>query len=217
MSPPPASAGAPPPETAKRASVGGVARTLSSPTTAEIEIRRSRFLALATPVADREAAAAVLTAVRERHPAATHVCWALLAGVHSGMSDDGEPSGTAGRPILEVLRHHDLEGVLGVVVRYFGGVKLGAGGLVRAYTDAIAQALATAETVERVREAVLELEADYGDAERVRRWAETEGLAPPEADYGEVVRLTLRLPAPQRDSALAALADLSQGRVRPLD
>ena len=77
------------------------------------------------------------------------------------MSDDGEPSGTAGRPILEVLRHHDLDGVLGAVVRYYGGVKLGAGGLVRAYTDAIASALLDAERVERIRYTRLAIEIGY--------------------------------------------------------
>ena len=188
--------------------------TLASPAAAEVEVRRSRFLASVAPVADRDEALAVVARLRAEHPAAAHVCWALLAGGHSGMSDDGEPSGTAGRPILEVLRHHDLDGVLGAVVRYFGGVKLGAGGLVRAYTDAIAAAVAGAEKVERVREAELRVEADYADAERVRRWAEGEGYAEPEAEYGESVLLTLRVPEAAREAAVAAIADLSNGRVR---
>ena len=71
------------------------------------------------------------------------------------MSDDGEPSGTAGRPILEVLRHHEVDGVLAAVVRYYGGIKLGAGGLVRAYTDAIATAMQLAERIERIERGVL--------------------------------------------------------------
>ena len=75
------------------------------------------------------------------------MCWAFLAGGQSAANDDGEPGGTAGRPMLEVLRRQDLEGVLATVVRYFGGVKLGAGGLVRAYTDAVAQALLGAHKV----------------------------------------------------------------------
>ncbi|GAA4145305.1 IMPACT family protein [Leifsonia shinshuensis] len=191
--------------------------TLASPATAELEVRRSRFLALVTPVEDREAALAEVARLRAEHPAAAHVCWALLAGGHSGMSDDGEPSGTAGRPILEVLRHHDLDGVLGAVVRYFGGVKLGAGGLVRAYTDAVALAVAGAEKVERIPETVLRVEADYADAERVRRWAEAEGYAEPEAEYGEAVLLLLRVPAMARDATAIALADLSNGRVRIAD
>ena len=191
--------------------------TIAAPATAELEVRRSRFLGLVVPVEGREEALAVVARLRAEHPAAAHVCWALLAGGHSGMSDDGEPSGTAGRPILEVLRHHDLDGVLGAVVRYFGGVKLGAGGLVRAYTDAIALAVAGAEKVERIPEVEVRLEADYADAERVRRWAEGEGFPEPAAEYGEAVVLVLRVPEATREAAVAALADLSNGRVRVVE
>jgi putative IMPACT (imprinted ancient) family translation regulator len=116
-----------------------------------------------------------------------------------------------------VLRHHDLDGVLGAVVRYFGGVKLGAGGLVRAYTDAIALAVAGAEKVERIPEVEVRLEADYADAERVRRWAEGEGFPEPAAEYGEAVVLVLRVPEATREAAVAALADLSNGRVRVME
>ena len=77
-----------------------MSHTLSTSVSAELEIRKSRFIAYAIPVADRDAAMVELRRLREAHPNATHVCWALLAGGHSGMSDDGEPSGTAGRPIL---------------------------------------------------------------------------------------------------------------------
>jgi uncharacterized YigZ family protein len=191
-------------------------RTLSAPARAELEVRRSRFLAEVLPVSGREEAGEQVTRLRGAHPGANHVCWALLAGGHSGMSDDGEPSGTAGRPILEVLRHHDLEGVLGVVVRYFGGVKLGAGGLVRAYTDAIATALHGAEVVERVPEAVLAVLADYADAERIRRWAEAEGFGVPEVAYGEAVELTVVLPEARLPDAADAVRDLSGGRAQLL-
>ncbi|MGN6669403.1 MAG: IMPACT family protein [Trinickia sp.] len=188
--------------------------TLAGPVTAELEIRKSRFIAHAIPVADRDAAMHELRALREAHPGATHVCWALLAGGQSGMSDDGEPSGTAGRPILEVLRHHDLDGVLAAVVRYYGGVKLGAGGLVRAYTDAIASALIHAERVERIAQAQLAVEIGYPDEARVRRWMEQEGAVLSDSSYGLSVRLTLRMPATKRDAARDALRDLTQGRAR---
>ncbi|GIT80558.1 hypothetical protein LLS1_22270 [Leifsonia sp. LS1] len=191
-----------------------MASTLASPAHAEVEVRRSRFVALAVPVAGRDEAAERVAALRAEHPGATHVCWALLAGGHSGMSDDGEPSGTASRPILEVLRHHDLEGVLGVVVRYFGGVKLGAGGLVRAYTDAIATALQGAEIVERVPGTTIIVTVDYADAERVRRWADGEGFAVPDTAYEEAVRLTIMLPARRAQEATATIRDLTGGRAR---
>ena len=120
-------------------------QTIASFATSELNVKKSRFLGFVQPVADRAEAQAVVARLRAEHPAAAHVCWALLAGGQSAAVDDGEPGGTAGRPMLDVLRHQDLEGVLAAVVRYYGGIKLGAGGLVRAYTDAVAQALLTVE------------------------------------------------------------------------
>jgi len=108
-----------------------MALTLAGAVHSELLVKKSRFLACVQPVPDRAAALAVVQALRAEHPGAAHVCWALLAGGQSAANDDGEPGGTAGRPMLEVLRHQQLEGVLATVVRYFGGVKLGAGGLVR--------------------------------------------------------------------------------------
>ncbi|WP_228979275.1 IMPACT family protein [Paraburkholderia gardini] len=186
--------------------------TLPVALTAELEIRKSRFIAHAIPVADRDAAMAALRSLRDEHPGATHVCWALLAGGQSGMSDDGEPSGTAGRPILEVLRHHDLDGVLAAVVRYYGGVKLGAGCLVRAYTDAIATALQDAPRVERIAQVTLAVEIGYPDEARVRRWIEQEHHALAESAYGMAVILTIRMPATVVDAAREALRDMTQGR-----
>ncbi|MBV2263288.1 MAG: YigZ family protein, partial [Thauera sp.] len=110
--------------------------TLAAPVHSERIIKKSRFIGCVQPMSDRAGAQKVVAALWDEHPGARHVCWALLAGGQSAAVDDGEPSGTAGRPMLDVLRHQDLEGVLATVVRYFGGVKLGAGGLVRAYTDA---------------------------------------------------------------------------------
>ena len=186
--------------------------TLPSALQAELDIRKSRFIAYAIPVADRDAAMEELRRLREAHPTATHVCWALLAGGQSGMSDDGEPSGTAGRPILEVLRHHDLDGVLAAVVRYYGGVKLGAGGLVRAYTDAIATALQDAPRVERIALASLQVEIGYPDEARVRRWIEQENYALEASAYDMNVQLTIRMPVTAIDAAREALRDMTQGR-----
>lgn len=125
--------------------------TLEQPVSHELIVRKSRFLACVQPVEGRAQALQVVAALRAAHPDATHVCWALLAGGESAAVDDGEPGGTAGRPMLHVLRQQDLDGVLAIVVRWFGGVKLGAGGLVRAYTDAVAQALLQARKVPIVR------------------------------------------------------------------
>ena len=114
--------------------------SLARPAHHELIIKKSRFIACVETVSGRDEALNRVAQLKAQHPDAAHVCWALLAGGQSAANDDGEPGGTAGRPMLEVLRHQDLEGVMASVVRYFGGVKLGAGGLVRAYTDAVAQA-----------------------------------------------------------------------------
>ena len=188
--------------------------TLAQAAHADIDIRKSRFIAIAMPVEGRDAAQLAIARLRAGHPAATHVCWALLAGGQSGMSDDGEPSGTAGRPIMEVLRHHELDNVLGAVVRYFGGIKLGAGGLVRAYTDAIASALKDAQRIEYVAQATLTVEIDYPEEARIRRWVARHGYLLERGSHGAMVELAIRLPAADLPAARLALCDLTQGQAR---
>src|SRR3954465_9862204 len=126
-----------------------MALTLARAVSSELVIKKSRFLGCVQPVSGRSEALEVVAQLRAEHPGAAHVCWALLAGGQSAANDDGEPGGTAGRPMLEVLRHQQLEGVLATVVRYFGGVKLGAGGLVRGYTDAVGRARLGAQKLPR--------------------------------------------------------------------
>ena len=151
--------------------------TLSAPAHSELVIKKSRFIGCVQPVADRASAQAVVETLRQQHPGAAHVCWALLAGGQSAAVDDGEPSGTAGRPMLDVLRHQGLESTLATVVRYFGGVKLGAGGLVRAYTDCVAQALLGAEKVPVQRLHTLRCQVTYALEGLVRREISTHPAA----------------------------------------
>lgn len=186
--------------------------TIAAAVQVELDIRKSRFIGVIMPVADRAEATEHIQRMRQQHPDATHVCWALLAGGQSGMSDDGEPSGTAGRPMLEVLRHHEVDGVLGMVVRYYGGIKLGAGGLVRAYTDAMASAMKLAERVERVRQGQLDLEIDYADEARIRRWLEQKGYSLIDSDHAATVRLRVQMPVDELGHAKIAVRDLTQGR-----
>ncbi len=113
--------------------------TLERPWSHELEVKHSRFVARAAPVASPEEALAYVQAVRD--PQATHNCWAYKLGPRYRFSDDGEPSGTAGRPILSAIEGQGLDGVVVVVTRYFGGIKLGAGGLVRAYGSAASECL----------------------------------------------------------------------------
>jgi uncharacterized YigZ family protein len=181
----------------------------------EIEVKRSRFLCTLQRVENEGSARAVVERLRKQHWDARHHCSAFVLGPDRGVarsSDDGEPSGTAGRPILEVLRHHDLDGVLGAVVRYYGGVKLGAGGLVRAYTDAIASALLDAERVERIRYTRLAIEIGYPEEARVRRWIEQAGYALVDSAYGMTVKLVIKLPETAEAAARVELFDLTLGR-----
>ena len=187
--------------------------TLHAPVHSELIIKKSRFIGCVQPMQDRAGAQAVVDALWRQHPGAAHVCWALLAGGHSAAVDDGEPGGTAGRPMLEVLRHQDLDGVLATVVRYFGGVKLGAGGLVRAYTDAVAQALLQAEKVPIVRLALLRCAVPYALEGLLRREIELAGASLLQVAHDQDVVLDFSLPEDAAAALQVRLAEAGQGRI----
>ena len=188
--------------------------TLSAPAHSDLTIKKSRFIGCVQPMADRASAQAQVDALWKQHPGAAHVCWALMAGGQSAAVDDGEPGGTAGRPKLEVLRHHDLEGVQATVVRYFGGVKLGAGGLVRAYTDASAQALLVADKVPLQRMATWQCQVPYALEGVLRREIDaTAGATLLGVQHGSLVTLQLRLPDSSAQAFQQRINDLGQGRV----
>ena len=188
--------------------------TLAGPVESELLIKKSRFLGRVMPVSGRAEAYAEVARLKALHPGAVHVCWALLAGGQSAAVDDGEPSGTAGRPMLDVLRHQQLEGVLATVVRYFGGIKLGAGGLVRAYTDTVATALQQAERVPIIRQVVLGCRVGY-ELEGVlrRELAAREGVLLDVAHEADV-SVQLQLPEPQVEAFRTWLDDAGHGRVQ---
>jgi uncharacterized YigZ family protein len=185
--------------------------TLAEPHYSELVIKKSRFLGCVEPVSGRDEALARVAELRQQHPDARHVCWALMAGGHSAANDDGEPGGTAGRPMLDVLRHQELEGVLATVVRYFGGVKLGAGGLVRAYTDAVAQAISDAPRVPLVRTRSIRVTAPYALEGVLRREIETQGAALIDVRHGIEVELTIELGEDAVSAFIARVGDVSQG------
>ncbi|GAA4342796.1 IMPACT family protein [Variovorax defluvii] len=189
-----------------------MAFTLASPQHSELLIKKSRFIGCVQPVADRTAAEAVVEGLRRAHPTAAHVCWALMAGGQSAANDDGEPGGTAGRPMLEVLRHHELQGALATVVRYFGGVKLGAGGLMRAYTECIAQALSGATLVPQVRQCRLYCAVPYALEGFVRREVAAIGATLEEVQHESLVRFSLSLPEAAAAGFIARIDDAAQGR-----
>jgi len=188
-------------------------QTIASATHHEIIIKKSRFICCVQPMQDRASAQAVVDALWQEHPTAAHVCWALLAGGQSAAVDDGEPSGTAGRPMLEVLRHQELEGVLATVVRYFGGVKLGAGGLVRAYTDCVAQALLKAEKVTLQRMAVLQCSLPYAMEGWLRRELELAGATLLNVQHQANVSMQWSIPEPQSAALMERINEGGQGRI----
>ena len=191
--------------------------TLAQPAHSELVIKKSRFIGCVQAVPDRAAAQAVVAALRSQHPGATHVCWALLAGGQSAAHDDGEPGGTAGRPMLEVLRRQDLEGVLATVVRYFGGVKLGAGGLVRAYTDAVAQALLTADKIPLRKMLALRCSVPYALEGMLRRELHHAGALLGEIGHGDAVDVAFSVTQDIAPALVARLNEAGQGALRWLD
>lgn len=191
--------------------------TLASAVHSDLTIKKSRFIGCVEPMRDRAAAQARVLELWRQHPGATHVCWALLAGGQSAAVDDGEPSGTAGRPMLEVLRHQDLEGVLATVVRYYGGINLGAGGLVRAYTDAVASALTGAVKVPLTKLRVLRCTLPYALEGTVRREIDAARATLVDVTHDSVVVMTISLPEPDAATFIARLNDAGQGRIGWVD
>jgi uncharacterized YigZ family protein len=184
-------------------SPGGEAR-------AEIREKGSRFLAILGPAADEEAAKARLAALERELPDATHHCWAWRLGdpPRERSSDAGEPSGTAGVPILQVLRGAGLSDVLAVVVRWFGGTKLGKGGLARAYAGATREALPALPVTVRVPTARLALRVPYEKVGAVKRLVHPPEVELESEEYGEDARLVLSVHEERMGALREALADL---------
>jgi uncharacterized YigZ family protein len=191
--------------------------SLSAPAHHELIVKKSRFIACVEPVSGREEAQARVAQLKAEHPDARHVCWALLAGGQSAANDDGEPGGTAGRPMLDVLRHQDLQGVQATVVRYFGGIKLGAGGLVRAYTDAVAQALLTADKIPLIKQTHLACSVPYALEGMVRRELDLAKAQLQAVEHGSVVTLHFALPEPDVPALVLRLGDSGRGQLVWLD
>jgi uncharacterized YigZ family protein len=189
----------------------------------EIVVTRSRFVTTVVPVSGVEDAERAVAEVRRRYWDARHNCSAMVTGVlgdQARSSDDGEPSGTAGVPMLEVLRRRDLTDVVAVVTRYFGGVKLGAGGLVRAYSTSVSETLDRATTLQRVELTRVDVTAPHADAGRIdnvlRQWVQQHGATFDPPTYGSTVGFTLWVPEDALDVLGADLAAATGGALAPL-
>ena len=182
--------------------------------TSEYMEKKSRFLGLITPVTTEAEARARLEAVKKREYDARHNCWAYI--LHSGQkrySDDGEPQGTAGQPMLNVFEREGIENVLCVVTRYFGGILLGAGGLTRAYSKSARDALAAAGAAEMGLWATADIPCPYALFERVRGEVTALGGTVDEAEYGADIRIRVSLPAQTAETLRGRLTELSAGGI----
>lgn len=180
----------------------------------EIVISKSRFLGYCIPVSSEAEAQEALTQIRKRHYDARHCCYAFrLTGGIVRSSDDGEPSGTAGAPILSVLSGANIENVLCAVVRYFGGVLLGTGGLVRAYGKAASEALEHAEVVQIRVCSRVSVTVSYSAYQLIEPLVRQNGY-PCEAEFAEMVTLTLLMPAEEKDMFLSAITDKTDGSAK---
>lgn len=184
----------------------------------ELEEKRSRFITYIEPVTSRVDAMNFLAQLRLRFPDASHHCWAFVIGnpyspSEMACSDDGEPSGSAGKPMLQILQYREVGDVMAVVVRYFGGTKLGVGGLVRAYGAAVQQAIEKTSLVAQIAKIPLSLKFDYAFEANIRHLLSECGSEITACDYTDRVTMKCLL----EEKALSGLCDsinnLTQGRV----
>ena len=155
-----------------------------------LEIKKSKFIGYAFFCADVDEANKYLEAVRFEHKKATHVCYAYVVNSNEKASDDGEPQGTAGIPILEIIKKRKLTNVLVIVVRYFGGIKLGAGGLVRAYGESAGLALNSAATTNLIEVTQFSVSLNYGEEGVLNTIKNTEGVYDLKFEYSDKINVT---------------------------
>jgi len=197
--------------------------TIKAPVETELIIKRSRFITHLAPVADAAEADAVIAQIRKTHWSANHNCVAMVLGIHGDSarsSDDGEPSGTAGVPMLEVLRQRNMTDLVAVVTRYFGGVMLGAGGLVRAYSSAVSTGLDAAQILQRRWLTAVTLEVAHGEAGRIdnwlREWATGHQAVLGQPQYGAKAMLNVLVPPTEITKFCDDAAAISAGSLQPI-
>lgn len=192
--------------------------TVARPAVAEVEVKRSRFLCRIEPVTTEEQARAVVEEERKRYWDARHHCSAFVLGPAADVqrsNDDGEPSGTAGAPMLEVLRGREVSDVVAVVTRWFGGVLLGAGGLVRAYSDAVRAGLDEAGVRQRRLLNMYDVDVPHADAGKLENGLRAHDVAVLGVDYGARARMHLAVPAAEAEALPRLLAELTGGTLEP--
>ena len=182
----------------------------------EFTEKKSRFIGYAAPVSSEEEAVAFIREIRARHRDARHNVYAYIVNkdgvINQRYSDDGEPQGTGGLPVLDVIQKRDLMNCCVVMTRYFGGVLLGASGLVRAYSRGAAIAVEAAGLMRVVKCAAITLELPYSLYDQVANYMENSGFFQEQADFAEKVILTYRVPVGEAEQTAEALTDMTGGR-----
>ena len=195
-------------------------KTLREENSAEFIINKSRFIGYGCPCQTEEEALAFLARIRQRHKDATHNCYAYIIGLNSGVmrySDDGEPGGTAGMPIIEVMKARGVVNCAVVVTRYFGGVLLGAGGLVRAYAQGSKVALDAAGVVQMEKSARHMIEVDYSTWQRLEYFLRSAPAIVLGTEFTDRVLCTLMVRCTDEERLLAEIARVTDGRAETLE
>ncbi|ORO98911.1 YigZ family protein [Streptococcus mitis] len=184
------------------------------------EIKKSRFICHAKRVYSEEEARDFITAIKKEHYKATHNCSAFIIGEHSEIkrtSDDGEPSGTAGVPMLGVLENHNLTNVCVVVTRYFGGIKLGAGGLIRAYAGSVALAVKEIGIIEIKEQAGIAIQMSYAQYQEYSNFPKEHDLMELETNFTDQVDTMIYVDKEEKENIKAALVEFFNGKVTLTD
>ena len=181
-------------------------------------IKKSRFITHITRSSNKDEAKAFIQAIKAQYPDARHHCWAYIAGhptasINIGFSDDGEPSGTAGKPILNVLQHRGVGEIVLVIVRYFGGIKLGAGGLVRAYSSSASLAMDKLETITLVPYKSFNITFDYQFEPNIQRLILHCAATIESSHYTEHIMLKVSIPTLQIETFNSHLINITAGKV----
>lgn len=182
----------------------------------EEEIKKSRFITYLAPAKGVDAAKSFIQQIKEQHSSARHHCWAFVAGAPDdsqqlGFSDDGEPSGTAGKPILAQLMGSGIGEIVAVVVRYYGGILLGTGGLVKAYGNGVQQALKQLPTQIQIPQSQYQITCDYQQLTVIETLLQQVGGSIVQADYSVNIHLILSLPTQHIEQIMSKLRDVSRG------
>lgn len=191
-------------------------RTIKEDSQYEIEIKKSRFICFLKRIESEEEAKDFIQRIKKEHWKANHNCSAFVFGDRSEIqrsSDDGEPSGTAGVPMLEVLKKNELINVCAVVTRYFGGTKLGAGGLIRAYSGSVAETIAATGIVEGRLQQEIFVELDYSNWGKMENFITNEQIATKETQYTDQVLVTCMVDKSEIKKFEAVVTDLMNGQV----